>query len=76
MMTVMTVMMLTAAMAQRMIEPHQNYFNTAVLNSRAPANTLLKHEGLQLATSFCYQQMGLSENSVPLHPMVSDHYPY
>ena len=21
-------------------------------------------------------QMGLSENSVPLHPMVNDHYPY
>ena len=25
---------------------------------RAPANTLLKYEGLQLATSFCYQQIG------------------
>ena len=23
-----------------------------------------------------YQYMGLSENSVPLHPMVNDHYPY
>ena len=22
------------------------------------------------------QSMGLSENSVPLHPMVNDHYPY
>jgi hypothetical protein len=22
------------------------------------------------------QYMGLSENSVPLHPMVNDHYPY
>ena len=21
-------------------------------------------------------EMGLSENSVPLHPMVNDHYPY
>ena len=23
-----------------------------------------------------YLHMGLSENSVPLHPMVNDHYPY
>ena len=22
------------------------------------------------------EQMGMSENSVPLHPMVNDHYPY
>ena len=22
------------------------------------------------------KQVGLSENSVPLHPMVNDHYPY
>ena len=32
MMTVMTVMTVTAAMAQRMIEPHQKCFNKAVLN--------------------------------------------
>ena len=24
----------------------------------------------------CFVHMGLSENSVPLHPMVNDHYPY
>jgi hypothetical protein len=23
-----------------------------------------------------FSNMGLSENSVPLHPMVNDHYPY
>ena len=23
-----------------------------------------------------YEYMGVSENSVPLHPMVNDHYPY
>ena len=23
-----------------------------------------------------FGEMGLSENSVPLHPMVNDHYPY
>ena len=25
---------------------------------------------------YVYVYMGLSENSVPLHPMVNDHYPY
>ena len=25
---------------------------------------------------YIYTHMGLSENSVPLHPMVNDHYPY
>ena len=25
---------------------------------------------------FSWKTMGLSENSVPLHPMVNDHYPY
>jgi hypothetical protein len=29
-------------------------------------------EGLERAGSY----MGLSENSVPLNPMVNDHYPY
>ena len=27
-------------------------------------------------TTFFPGDMGLSENSVPLHPMVNDHYPY
>ena len=35
----------------------------------------------QIESSICLRshfmsQMGLSENSVPLHPMVNDHYPY
>ena len=25
---------------------------------------------------FLHKHVGLSENSVPLHPMVNDHYPY
>ena len=31
---------------------------------------------LQKNGGFGETNMGLSENSVPLHPMVNDHYPY
>ena len=30
----------------------------------------------QLHALNCSSDMGLSENSVPLHPMVNNHYPY
>ena len=31
---------------------------------------------IEILVGNVYQYMGLSENSVPLHPMVNDHYPY
>ena len=34
------------------------------------------HEIRVAKVTFAVLEMGLSENSVPLHPMVNDHYPY
>ena len=31
---------------------------------------------IHLNLDFPYKHMGVSENSVPLNPMVNDHYPY
>ena len=42
--------------------------------AKAKWNRFLKH--LQKAYKAVLEQMGVSENSVPLHPMVNDHYPY
>ena len=33
-------------------------------------------QDIHLLSLDCWNQVGLSENSVPLHPMVNDHYPY
>ena len=40
--------------------------------------SLRKHPamGVPQIYIYIYMEMGLSENSVPLNPMVNDHYPY
>ena len=43
---------------------------TAVSNMPAASETTLERQRRRT------WHMGLSENSVPLHPMVNDHYPY
>ena len=40
---------------------------------RSPSRNAKK---IQKIRDLCSPNMGLSENSVPLHPMVNDHYPY
>ena len=45
-------------------------------NGRSLAVSNNKNIAGYLEFGLLVQNMGLSENSVPLHPMVNDHYPY
>ena len=67
---------LPASCGQRMLKEGQSIKSSRVATPNVWRKMIRKMGNLEIGKRIIISHMGVSKNSVPLNPMVTDHYPY